>query len=127
MPTTFGTWGWGGCPLETVIWTMLPSGTTAPPPGLCPITVPAGAFDGADPATTPEKFALDRTFSACRCGSPMTLGTVLVFGGGGAGQSSAGRPLVIAAIALCQISVGMVPPNISGTPSTPYMGRGLRG
>ena len=57
----------------------------------------------------------------------MTLGTVPVLGGGGAAQSSGAIPRVTFAITSCQISVGIVPPNISGTPSTPYMGRGVPG
>src|SRR6266516_2636425 len=105
MPTTFGTTVFGGLPLDRVRCTRLPRGTTEPPPGLWPMTVPMGALDGAEPSTMPEKFALDSTFSAWPSSSPITLGTVPDLGGGGTGQSSGDMPLVMVAITSCQISV----------------------
>src|SRR5437879_1623706 len=100
--------------------TGLPSTACVPGDGCWPTTVPWGRDDDTITGTA-VNLALANTASASASLSPVTFGTTPLCCCGADGNPSAGRRWVTWAMKSCQISAGMVPPNISGTPSTLYM------
>ena len=109
-PITSGTGDCGTCPLLTVKVTVVPSGAVEPPAGVWAHTMPFGWAHG--PSTG---FGVNCAFTsvlvAVGSSIPTTLGTVPVFGAGGAGNCSTGRFWVATSITCCQIGAAASAPK----------------